>query len=50
MNEVSSRKLLKEIRKGLDIAKQQNQVSTNTRILTLVEAIVLYLELRRKPK
>jgi len=48
MKPVSSRKLLKEIRKSLDFAKQQNQISMNTRILTLTEAIVLYLELRRK--
>jgi hypothetical protein len=50
MKKISSRKLLQEIRKGLDIAKQQNEISTNTRILTLVQAIVLYLELRRERK
>jgi hypothetical protein len=45
---LSSRQLLRELRVALAAAKQLPPLTTIPRILTLIEGIIWYLELRRK--
>ena len=51
MKTISNRRLLKEIRKSVEMAKKDDNLLTLApRIRTLIEGIVLYLERRRKRK
>jgi hypothetical protein len=45
---ISSRKLLKEMRVAVGVAKKMPTLTAIPRVLTLIEAIICYLELRRK--
>jgi hypothetical protein len=44
------RQLLRELRKSVEIAKHENQLTVIPRMLQLIEGIIIYLESHRKHK